>query len=57
MLWRLLVGVDNEDVVVVVVVVVVVFVVVVVVTLVATVLTEVVDLDAPYKPVTAAPPG
>jgi len=48
MLWRSLVGVDNEDVVV---------VVVVVVTLVATVLTEVVDLDAPSKPVTAAPPG
>jgi len=29
----------------------------VVVTLVATVVTEVVDLDAPSKPVTAAPPG
>jgi len=51
MLWRLLVGVDIEDVVLVVVVV------VVVVTLVATVVTEVVDLDAPSKPVTAAPPG
>jgi len=48
MLWRLLVGVDIEDVVLVVVVV------VVVVTLVATVVTEVVDLDATSKPV---PPG
>jgi len=50
MLWRLLVGVDIEDVVLVVVVV-------VVVTLVATVVTEIVDLDAPSKPVVAAPPG
>jgi len=54
MLWRLLVGVNIEHVVVAVVVV-----VVAVVTLVATVVTEseVVDLDAPFKPVTAAPPG